>query len=325
MRRAITLTDARRMLRARHDLLEGGMTERKLRAGLAGGAMRRIWRGWYVAESQWQSLWPEGRHLLEVVAADRSSIAGIVAAGVSAAVLQGMPLYRHSPDRVHVVAPGRSRSSPGIMRHEVTLDDEDIVTRGGIRCTSLERTVIDVARTTAVETGIACADAALRMMAVTGQQQDEERATAWRAQLLERSAASRERGIRQARRIIAFSDGRAQLPGESVSRFRLWQLGFRRLELQVPVPGPTGSPYWVDFAMEDAGALGEFDGEGKYLDPALLGSRTTQQALLEEKQREDWIRGVTQRPFARWADEHIATPNALGTRLAAFGIRPPEH
>jgi len=46
--------------------------------------------------------------------------------------------------------------------------------------------------------------------------------------------------------------------------------------------------------------------------------------LLEEKKREDWIRGRTQRRFARWGNEHVGTPELLAARLAAFGIRPPD-
>ena len=49
---------------------------------------------------------------------------------------------------------------------------------------------------------------------------------------------------------------------------------------------------------------------------------TLEQVLLRKKQREDWIRGVTQRPFARWKWEHLRTRDTLGARLASFGIRP---
>ena len=54
-----------------------------------------------------------------------------------------------------------------------------------------------------------------------------------------------------------------------------------------------------------------------------LGLEAQAQARLEEKQREEWIRGRTQWRFARWGSEHIGAPAALAARLAAFGIRAP--
>ena len=44
--------------------------------------------------------------------------------------------------------------------------------------------------------------------------------------------------------------------------------------------------------------------------------------LLHEKQREDWIRGTTQRRYGRWGTAHLAL-GALRTRLASFHIHPP--
>lgn len=54
----------------------------------------------------------------------------------------------------------------------------------------------------------------------------------------------------------------------------------------------------------------------------MLAGRSSAAVFDEEKQREDWIRGATQRRFARWGWSHIETAPLLGRRLAAFGIRP---
>lgn len=318
---AITPDEARRMLRSREDLLDAGLSERRIRAQVAGGELHRVRRGWYVPTPVRQELWPEGRHLVHILAVDRDAPNGIIAAGVSAAVLWDLPLYRLRPRRIHVISTARSRSVPDVMRHAVAADD--ITERHGIRCTPLARTVLDLSCQLPIEAALSCADAALRSIAVTGQVQDEGLAAAWREELGALAMDSHVPGIRRARRVIAFSDGRAQLPGESVSRLQLRRLGFQRITLQVPVPRPGRRPYWVDFGLDDVAALGEFDGEGKYVDPELRGDRSLEQTLLAEKQREDWIRGVTQRPFARWGHEHITTHERLGARLAAFRIPPP--
>lgn len=278
-------------------------------------------------QSVWEELWPESRHLLEVVAAQSEMRGGGgPVAYESAGVVHGLPLYRHVPARVHVTcfATSRSSSRATLARHCEPLPDEDVVVHDGMRCTTLERTVFDVVRVVGRETAVAFADAALRQVAVSARQYDTQAAEEWRARMLERIAAARgTRGIRQAEDVIRFADGRAELPGESVTRLQLARLRFTRFGLQVPVRGPSGSDYFVDIEAEEERALIEFDGQAKYLDEAMRSGRTLEEVLLDEKRREDWIRGVTQKRFVRVEDAHVATSDALAARLSAFGITLP--
>jgi hypothetical protein len=123
--------------------------------------------------------------------------------------------------------------------------------------------------------------------------------------------------------VLAFADGRAELPGESVSRVRLAELGFRRIRLQVVVDAPAaGRQYRVDFGLDDADAFGEFDGRIKYHDIGMTRGRTADEIFEREKQREDWIRGTTGRRLVRWGWADIETADMLALRLAAFGIHP---
>jgi hypothetical protein len=55
----------------------------------------------------------------------------------------------------------------------------------------------------------------------------------------------------------------------------------------------------------------------------MRAGKSLEQVLLAEKQREDWIRGLTQYRFVRWGAEHSATPARLAARLKSFGIVPP--
>lgn len=326
MPRTLNFSEATSLLRSTAQILEVGTSERQLRDLVVHGVLHRVRRGWFVRGDTWRDLWPEGRELLHVVAVHRDSRGvGSVFSHSSAAALWGLPLYRVPHHRVHTTVPGsqRSRSAPDVLRHEGALREDEIVERGGIRCTSLERTVLDVARTVSAEAGVACADAALRSVFTVGRAYDMDGAQRWRAEMSEVAARSRARGIRAARRVIAFADGRAQLPGESVSRLQLARLGFRDVDLQVVVPGPAGEEYRVDFGLHSVPALGEFDGEGKYTDPALRGGLSAEDVVLREKRREDWIRGVTRRPLVRWGYAHIGSPESLGQRLASFGVRPP--
>lgn len=166
-----------------------------------------------------------------------------------------------------------------------------------------------------------CTERVSGLAAVTGNDRDERIAEEWRARMLE-SAARRSPGIRQARRVIAFADGRAQLPGESVSRVHLDRLGFRHVGLQTHIVGPDGEDYWTDFAFAKARVFGEFDGQGKYRDDDVRRGRSTEEIVLAEKRREDAIRGVTGWRIVRWESRHLSRAEHLGARLAAFGVHP---
>lgn len=322
-KRRITHEQAEQLLRSREDLLDDGLTDRSLREQVAGGSLHRVRRGHYVPTRTWTSLWPEGRHLLHIIAVCRDASEPPVLSHVSAAVVRGLPLYRLEPKRVHVCVPlpRHAGSASDVLRHELDLDDDDVEEIAGIRVTSAARTVLDVARTLQAEAALSIADAALGSAAVTRHQQDPELAASWRGDLEQRLDAVRGRpGTRRAERIVAFADGRAQLPGESVSRLRLHRLGFRNVDLQVRIPAPDGRSFYCDFGLDDINSFGEFDGLGKYLDPSMRGDQNVEEAVVEEKWREDWVRGTTRRGMLRWGGEHIGTVRAFASRLAAFGV-----
>jgi hypothetical protein len=131
-----------------------------------------------------------------------------------------------------------------LARHCEPLSDEDVEIHDGGPCTSLARTTFDVVRVVPRETAVAFADAALRKVAVEGRTYDVDAAEHWRLGMLERVGRARgARGIRQAEEVIRFADGRAELPGESVTRLQLHRLGVRDFGLQIPVAGPRGANY----------------------------------------------------------------------------------
>ncbi|HKP09049.1 MAG TPA: hypothetical protein VJU58_17505 [Microbacterium sp.] len=327
MPRHVSFPDAAAAVRSRSQLRSQGMSERDIARAVERGELRKLQRNRFVAVEFWDDLWPESRHLVELSAAAAEMRAGRgVAAYESAGALHQLPFYRHAPDAVHITLPASSgmSSRPGLRRHRDRLPDGDIVTVSGLRCTSLDRTTFDLARALAPEAAIAAADAALRQVAMSADGYGEVAADAWRERMLERCEQSRgARGVRQAEQIIRFADGRSESPGESVGRLQLSRLGFRRLSLQVPVPGPHGKDYSVDIEIEDVRTFFEFDGKGKYVDEAMRSGRTLEQVLLDEKRREDWIRGTTQKRFVRAESAHILTPAALAQRLSSFGVRPP--
>ncbi|GAA1926973.1 hypothetical protein GCM10009775_18910 [Microbacterium aoyamense] len=304
------------------DLIASGASKRSLAQAVADSALVRIRYGVYADGDAMRAGFPADRVVARATAAQLVTADPLVFSHETAAALHGLPLYRPSPDRVHVIArPERPGAVAGLVRHRGDIEEFDAT--DGLRFTSLLQTVADVARTASFEQGVVIADAALRRLCWDeGGSYRADDAQAVREQVLDivrRSA----HGQNRARRVVSFADGRAQLPGESVSRVRLHQLGFRAVGLQHAVPAPGGSSYFVDFALDEVNAFGEFDGAIKYVDGRMLDDRTSSEVLDREKQREDWIRGTTQRRMARWGWPHIGTADQLGARLRTFGIVPP--
>jgi len=324
--RQITIAEIDVLMRSRAELLASGRTERQIREAVASGQLHRVRREWFVTAKTSNDLLTEGKHLLHVVAVAKDARGSCpVFAHASAAVLLGFPLYRHHPERVHVFTTGpRASSGPDVFRHETTMRDDDIVEFDGLRMTSAIRTVADVSRTLPLATALAIADASLGRAAVERHTQNVERVQAWRAELGERlAAAGHGRGLVQARWIVNFADGRAQLPGETSSRLQFHRLGLPPTDLQVHVPGPDGRSYWLDFGFDDLDSFGEFDGMGKYTDAAMRSGRTLQEVLIDEKRREDWIRATTGRRVIRWGDAEAYSADALARFLSAAHIDVP--
>lgn len=294
----------------RHRLAAEGVGWRRIAELQRRGTLVRLRPGIFVRAELFTRAPVATRALLRAHALAATTHEPGVFSHTTAAAAHGLPLVR-TDDRVHttdVDARGAARS--GVVRHRGPLADAEIVRLGPLRCTSLTRTLADLARSAPCETSIAATDAALHAAGPDAEAlRDAVRVVA------RRSA----HGVSRAMGRLAFADADAESPGESISRIHLVRLGFRvRTQTAVLVPG--GREYRVDFEMDDV--FGEFDGASKYSDPRLLGGRTPQQALLAEKRREDGIRGITQRPLVRWQWAEIASSATLENHLRGLGVRP---
>ncbi|GAA3653492.1 hypothetical protein [Microbacterium marinilacus] len=299
---------------SREDLETLGMSDRAVARAVAAGRAVRLRPGRFVNAAEWRALHVEAQQRVRAEAARQAAERPPVFALATAAAVHGLPLFRVVDDRVHVLS-RTERAAPAnrlVVRHEDAYTDDELIEVDGLVVTRLDRTVFDLIRLLPAEAGVALADAALRAAA------DGE---ALRAAVAERIArAPGARGIRRARAVLAFADERSESPGESASRWFLRVLGFRTIEIQVGFPGPDGREIRIDFRFRRG--WGEFDGAAKYTEPAYLRGRPPQQVLLDEKRREDWVRGRSQEPFVRWMDRDMPTPRALGAHLAGFGIVP---
>lgn len=297
-----------------------------LAAGIPVSALTRVRSGAVVRTSEWEALFAEGRlRTLAHAVATRAANPLATFSHTTAAALHGIPVYRDRGDRVHLIVPGEHtrKDSRDVVRHHYALAESEVVVLAGLRATGLDRTVYDVIRTTPTAAAVVCFDAALRAVAwdEDSRTYDRELAERFRASILERiRRGTGARGIRQARFVTEFADGRAQLPGESVTRLWMYQLGIPRPELQYRVDLAGGRYALLDFAWPHLGRWQEFDGESKYTDPDLLAGRTAEQVLQEQQVREREVIRATGWSVTRHGFAQMPTLDAFAAYLRSIHL-----
>jgi hypothetical protein len=206
------------------------------------------------------------------------------------------------------------RSSPGIRRHTLGLIPEDVTEIDGLLLTTVDRTVVDLAATVDLKSGVSVVDRALfvdRRGRFTPLATKDDLLATWERMLPFR-------GSTRARAIISFGSHLSGSPLESGSRVNIALSGFPEPELQHPFY-IEGRSYETDLFWRAASAVGEADGRSKYFDPRMLAGKSVQEAIFLEKQREDAIRREV-KLFTRW-DAAIGLSQArLRSRLVKMGL-----
>lgn len=209
-----------------------------------------------------------------IAAVARQVAPDVVFTHESAASLWGLPLWR-STAAVHINQRSlrSGHASRDVARHSGRLDPSEVTRRSGLRVTSLERTVVDCARSSSAAAGLVVADAALRR----GVERE-----ALVSSLLGLGAA---RGVRLARTVVELADGGAESPWESVTRLVLLATGVPAPSTQVPVVTRLGT-FFVDMGWAHWKVALEFDGLVKYTH---LASGDPGRVIFDEKRRHDAI------------------------------------
>lgn len=260
----------------------------------------QIYRGVYL-DLQAQKISHEALHAARVMAASSAS-PGSVISGASAAVLHGLPLLSSRiPTQVHVTRHHKSDNNRWVIAHQANFATDEVVTVSGIRCTSIARTIQDLAGHLGLHELLALADAALA-----------------RGIDLTPLSATR-RHCRKLRWVSEHASDRSESFAESWSRFILITSGASVPMLQPTVYGPDGQQIGrVDFATE-GGLLGEFDGKLKY-DRLLQPGETAADAVMAEKQRENALRDA-QFEVVRWDWSLLKDPPKLLERWRLAQLR----
>ncbi|QIK62489.1 hypothetical protein G7068_04140 [Leucobacter viscericola] len=279
-------------------------------------------RGCYILSRDWEGLYNEGRQIAVALAHSDREVRTPVFSHYTAAALLGLPLYRFSGIRVHETYPQNDvrRSTARVMRHEGTLAEHEITEIAGVRVTNVNRTVLDLARLASAELALGCMDAALNLEFFADRESSVDAQEIWRETAIAKlDGMPGARGVRRARRVLEFADGRAESVLESVGRLRFARAGIL-VEIQVRVPGPNGHNLRPDFELLDHGAFAEADGVGKYFEKEMASGKDAKQLLREEKAREDWIRGTTKKMMYRFGIDDVETQERFEARFASFGV-----
>lgn len=274
---------------------------------------RRLRRGVHAERQAFDALQPWRRYAARVHAFARKHPDAVLCME-SAAVLHGLPSFGETRD-IHVYDPERSASwRHGDVRVHTSRDRRLIETIAGVQVTALAETVADLGRVLPPAQALAVVDSAvspaqggmLRIEDLRAMGDDQQN----------------RRGRARLRWLWTHADGKAESPGESVSRAVIGWCG-----LEVPLLQQEfryeGMCDRADFFFPSCGVIGESDGWQKY---ALEDRETAARALSDEKRREDRLRRHGH-AVARWdlRDAWQVTP--LQSALTAAGVpltRPPQ-
>jgi hypothetical protein len=271
---------------SRAQALGAGMSERQLRVGHR--SLMRIRPGVYGRAGL------AGQELTaaEVAAARLVSSVDLVAVGATAALLHGLPLLGPAPRRPHVAECKRQR--PRHHGASRTVQPDDVVERLGVPVTAPARTAVDLARARGVPAGVLAADAVL----ARGTAREELEAAVLRC--------AGWPGVRSAAAAVAFADGRAESPLESLGRVRCHEQGLPAPELQVWLGDAHGRIARVDQYWAAHRTVAEADGALKY---------ATAKDLYAEKRREDRLRDAGYEVVRYSWDEALRHPEVVAARV----------
>ncbi|MBT1162838.1 CTP synthase [Bifidobacterium sp. SO1] len=126
-------------------------------------------------------------------------------------------------------------------------------------------------------------------------------------------------------RLLSHVDPRSENGGESLARAVMIEARFQTPQLQRVFVDPRNSLHWyrVDFTWCFPGGytvVGEYDGVGKYVDPAMTDRRSIQAVVSEQAERERDLYAWGVRHIVRFTYDDVVRRQPLIDKLASVGI-----
>ena len=297
------------------DRILHGLSANDLAKRVRSGTLVRVRHGVYVDGPTWRDLKPWQQYRVRVQAAAETFEKTTIFARHSSASVWDIPFIgQNHPVQALTLKNDGGRSRAGVSRHFAARSGLRECCVEGLLVTDRVRTVLDLAAFSPFAEAMAPLDHVLRP--------DLAR------QLPALTKAELEAGIgniysaaaaRRIRAAIAFADPASASAGESWSRALIHVAGFEPPLLQQRFTDAAGLVGYSDFYWKESRIIGEFDGEEKYVKPEFLKGRTTSEAVLAEKKRENRLRSLGFR-VERWDWAELAAAGTLERKLAAAGV-----
>jgi hypothetical protein len=278
------------------------------------GRLQRLRRGVYVSAEAWPDD-PAAQHLLLAHAVQVANPEAVISHR-SAGVSWGLPTPGFSPwhDGVPSLtepASSRRRSRERDVELSVRrLGPADVVRDSdGYTVTSLARTAVDLAAGLSLPEALVVLDeAAHRLVSsmVSSPRRADYANPRYAAAALELLTSALVRPLRSVVAAIGKADPVRESPAESLTTGYLYLSGLPMPLFQAPLKTRIGTVF-PDFLWPEHRLVGECDGAKKYVD---------QQALVDEKIREDAIRETDHRVVRWMGRETMVRPDQLIDRIA---------
>jgi len=287
-------------------MVAAGLSEARLRRLVRRGVLRTVRRGVYArCDVVNRAASDPGQTLaLEIAAVNVRTSVSLVASHQSAAIMHSLSMLDKVPEgSVSVTQAGRamgnSSTRAGVRVFTADVPDGHAMKMYGVRCTTVARTVVDLARHERFLAGVVVADDALHQMKTNrGELQT----------VLDQCAGWPQ--VTRARQVVDFSDRRAESVLESIGRVVMHEHRLEPPELQAELGGADGLVGRVDYYWPQHRTIAEADGKMKY---------DTRNEAVRQLRRDARLReaGFEVVHFT-WADIMYHPERVIANILAAF-------
>ncbi|MEI5584348.1 MULTISPECIES: hypothetical protein [unclassified Agromyces] len=291
--------------------------EAELYAAVGSGELQRVRRGVFMrpcaTAGTTGSELDAARYLASVRACALTRRAPVFTS-YSAVALAGLRIVGSWPRHLHVLSRDGNGSRRGDVISVARTADVPTTLTAGLMTTTLEFTLVQLARHAPLVVALVATDAALSRSRGRGAPAPLTSLDALRA---EHERLLPYHGSRRVEAVLERAAVGAETPLETVSRVVIEEFGFPPPVLQHRlVLDASGRSAYLDFFWPEYGIGAEADGRGKYLGD---GVAATVDAVLAEKAREDAIR-LQVAGFARWDWAEMWQREPIRARLAQVGL-----
>lgn len=307
---AFTDAEHRRQCLRPHDRGIRRMLERRHRTG----EVLRVTPKLYARPDYWNSLPTNHEQIMHILRAECEAHPSWTLGNVSAATVWRLTDSKFLNRKVHWATDSARASMKDDHYAFHTLPEVPTVIVDGVRVTNLGQTLFDCARSLPLPDALPILESALRSEAITKAELQT---------ILDTKVGHK--GVGLARRAVGYANGLSENGGEAISLGYLILWGYAVPRQQVECVDPvTGIRRRVDFLWRrDDGMfiIGELDGRGKYVDPAMTGGRDAEHIVLAEKDRESNLALSGSAIFVRWTFEQLVRqPNLVQRKLDMAGV-----